>query len=218
MTPVRPPKPGEVSGPARPPKPPAKEQPRAPSTEAQAAATAYNTINLPVFADLHDDEVRRLLEEPALLEALYLAHAPAAQHQANILADLQKEQSRHQDLLQRRQIEADAAYKAARDAVSAARAKEQVWEGQERAMYAALQPTTSDALFTRLQAAWVDADKTSEALLASFLEGAGGKRGAEETQGEVVAFIKEYRHLRRLVHLRAEKLARWKEGRVGGVR
>ncbi|ORY74142.1 hypothetical protein BCR37DRAFT_227502 [Protomyces lactucae-debilis] len=233
MIPARPPKPGDHQTlPQRPPKPRAPDPPTQASPRSPAYTQAHNlherpsaAASLPILADLQEEEMARLLADPETLEALYLTHSHTAQarHQQH-LALLQQEQAL-QARITTLHTQANQQYKQACDAVSAARAKEDLWNREERAMYAALQPTTADALFTRLQAATTDAEKMSEALLASFLEGEvmspGGGEGdaATEASGLAVgAFMKEYRQLRQVYHLRSEKLARWKEGRVGGFR
>lgn len=54
----------------------------------------------------------------------------------------------------------------------------------------------------------------SEALEASFLEERVGKDGGRDV-GE---FLKEYRAMRKLYHLRRERKERWDDARVGGWR
>ncbi|KAK9378824.1 uncharacterized protein V2V93DRAFT_375141 [Kockiozyma suomiensis] len=76
-------------------------------------------------------------------------------------------------------------------------------------MYSALQPYAASSLKARLAAATSEAEQVSEALAGSFLD--------TNARGDVGQFVREYRQVRRIFHLRKERMERWKEERVGGV-
>lgn len=95
------------------------------------------------------------------------------------------------------------------------RALERTWREKEKEMYVALQPWSPPALYNRLVSAVSEAESLSEALEASFLEESRvGKDGGRD----VGDFIREYRAMRKLYHLRKERQERWDEGRIGGWR
>ena len=94
-----------------------------------------------------------------------------------------------------------------------ARGLERSWRDREKEMYMVLRPFSPPALYGRLMAAVGEAEGTAQAMETSFLEG-GGMEGGRDV-GE---FVREYRGVRKMYHLRKERKERWDEGRVGGWR
>lgn len=76
-------------------------------------------------------------------------------------------------------------------------------------MYRELQRWSEKSLYTRLVNAAAESEGTAESLERAFFGGEG--EGVEE-------FVKEYRAVRKLEHLRKERKCRWDEGRIGGWR
>jgi len=116
------------------------------------------------------------------------------------------------------------------------RALERAWREKEKEMYIALGRFSAPALHSRLGQAVGEAEAVSKALEESFLEddgleGIGNGRGGVEDGGinttsastgkggrDVENFVKSYRGVRALYHLRKERRERWDENRVGGWR
>ena len=97
---------------------------------------------------------------------------------------------------------------AAQQKLGEAKALERVWREKEKEMYQALQPFSSLAQMGRLQAAVDEAERLSEEMSESFLDG----------EGEVESWVRGYRELREVATLRKERAGRWTEGRVSGWR
>lgn len=98
-------------------------------------------------------------------------------------------------------------------------------------MDVALNRFSARALHARLGQAVGEADAVSRALEESFLEddglgdadgeyngGAAGGGGGVKASKDVDNFVKSYRGVRALYHLRKERKERWDENRVGGWR
>lgn len=210
-----------MNGPARPPKPGAiqcrprsidhtldTEQHHAPLSDSDCCNSLTDSLRT-----LTEVELQELLGKPALLDALYYAQHHLPGERAQTLARLEQEleqtrtaiSSLRQQVVEKR-IEVE-------NSIIETKELEKEWESAELSMYASLKAFSSSTLFARLKAVTTEAEKTSDTLETSFLEGSP----LDQNDG-IQGFIKEYRSARKSHHLRNEKLARWKDGRVGGFR
>ncbi|KAL7271799.1 hypothetical protein RUND412_005425 [Rhizina undulata] len=154
-------------------------------------------------------DLQVLHSNPELLDALFThTHPLSCTLNSTLAATLQKNSdlSTHLQAL-------EAALQQTRETTECrlleTRNLERQWREKEKEMYQSLQPFSSPALYNRLTNAVSEAEGLSEALAASFLE-EGGR--------DVGDFVREYRGMRKLYHLRKERKERWDEGRVGGWR
>lgn len=206
-----------VGGPARPPKPEAIQSiPQRTSPQRQPAVSQIGNLPRlnPAFLDeLSEEDLSQLLNSPELLDAVLQAHHPSPAQNIKLLAGLEQElqeatsrvsKLRQQTVEKRLEVE---------NSLIETKDLENEWEAAELNMYASLKPFSSSALFTRLKAYSLESEKLAEFLESSFL----GETPSDQTEG-VQDFIKEYRSARKTFHLRNERLARWKDGRVGGFR
>lgn len=162
-----------------------------------------------ILKDKSKTDLQEILDSTDLLHDIFLAHHSLPTQHASLLA---QEEERHRDALARiatlreqivhqRQI--------TETAVAATKSLEAEWERVEKGMYLAQKPYSAQSLLLDLKNVLSEAERTSEGQLASFLDSSGGN---------VEDFIREYRKTRKLRHLRAEKVQRWQDGRVGGFR
>lgn len=211
---------GAFSGlPARPPKPEAirsANQSTRVRTQSPVKATDSRpppVVNPAFFDGRNSEELHALLNDTKLQNALYLSQCPVPAQYAEVLSGLEDE-----ELTTRGRIEAlrpnvlEKRFEVENSLIKT-RELEKEWENVQRTMYAVLKPSSSEALYNRLQTAVVESEKTSDSLAASFLESQ-----QKDSSDAVTDFIKEYRQARKTFHLRSERLARMKEGRVGGLR
>lgn len=209
-----------MSGPARPPKPEAiqsttyitgeevKAQRQVPSRESDPPE-----FDLDFLKDLSVQDLHALLADSALLDAIYESQHPQAGQLAQIVSKQEREEKDARDRVTALRQEAFEKKLECEQSLIETKELEKEWEEVERNMYASLKPFSSSALFSELKSATTESEKLSESLEASFIN----QNSANQNEG-VQDFIKEYRSARKLYHLRNERLARWKEGRVGGFR
>lgn len=166
-----------------------------------------------ILADRSEEELQSLLDDPDLLTALYEAKHPLPQKHLQVLQDMERQ---HEQVLARIQSLRPSVFEQRQkveNSLIQTKRVERDWEQTELQMYASLKPYSSQALFSNLQAAVSDSEKISETVAASFLE-----TGSTAQNEGVQDFIKDYKTVRKTFHLRDERLARWKDGRVGGFR
>jgi len=97
----------------------------------------------------------------------------------------------------------------------ALRALERQWKAKQAAQDEALRAFSPPALYQRLTAAVTEQEALCRGLEESFVHGEGEAVASER---EVADFVKRLREGRTTAYLRAERKARWDEGRVGGWR
>ncbi|KAK9480321.1 hypothetical protein V1514DRAFT_326071 [Lipomyces japonicus] len=155
-------------------------------------------------------ELATLLTDDKVLTAIFESTHPIAVQQAQQVALLSKQIAdlsghilqQESDLKDKREQAAKVLDQATQDNTA--------WRQVESEQAKALARFSSRALHARLRSATQEADQVSEALAHSFLE--GGSSGNDTGQ-----FVREYRRVRGIYHLRKERLDRWDEERVGGV-
>ncbi|EWC48412.1 hypothetical protein DRE_02181 [Drechslerella stenobrocha 248] len=176
-----------------------------PASHAPTTSSSPELFIPSILADKSRDDLLHILHSPALLAALYLSHHPSSPHNLSTLTA----------------------------ALSAN--LERSWRDKENEMDVALARFSARALHARLGQAVGEADAVSRALEESFLEDDGlddaegeyvgpggggadmGNRGVKASK-DVDNFVKSYRGVRALYHLRKERKERWDENRVGGWR
>ncbi|KAI5801634.1 hypothetical protein DFH27DRAFT_610981 [Peziza echinospora] len=161
------------------------------------------------------DDLQFLAHSPDLLSALFTATHPLSTQSTTLLTSALTQNihlaSRVQSLDHSlNQLRSDTERR-----LLEAKSLERSWRDKEKEMYVALQPFSPPALYNRLMSAVGEAESLSEALEASFLEERGESGGGGRDVGE---FIREYRTMRKVYHLRRERKERWDEGRIGGWR
>lgn len=160
-----------------------------------------------------EDELQVLLHDPDLLEALFLARHPHPVQYAQVLEDTERKQAElraHVEALRPEVLEKRFEVE---NALMKMKALERDWEDTERQMYNSMKPMSPVALQARLQAAVTDSQAMSDSMLTSFLD-----FGSAPNNDNIQDFIKDYRQVRKLYHLRSARLARLKEGRISGFR
>ncbi|RPA80701.1 hypothetical protein BJ508DRAFT_327039 [Ascobolus immersus RN42] len=234
-----------ASLPPRPPKPssPSPHQSTQPP-EIPAPPPIDPNFLPPFLKDKSIADLQHLLNSPALLQALYTAHHPAAQASSQTLQSslattkslaLNLSSLEQQLHTQRAQTEA---------LLASTKALEHAWREKEAEMYRELKRWSEVGLYQRLEAGIAEGERLSQQIEEEFLRSWGGsgkkkdKRGKKEkekdsgedtTESEdeedegsrrraLEEFVKQYVEVRKLVHLRKERKARWDEGRIGGWR
>ncbi|CCG84251.1 protein of unknown function [Taphrina deformans PYCC 5710] len=206
-SPARPPKPGGIQHTSR----PSDVVPLSPKP--LPTSSVVPEVDDAFFQGRSLSELNAILENPQLLEAIYWAKHPLPIQYTQVLAEIEDEQQKLRIDLEKLSPEVLEKKFEAENSLIKTKHLQDEWEAVERSMYSALKPYTSDALYTRLQAAVSDSEKLSDSLVSSFLDA-----GPSPLNDDIHDFIKEYRQTRKIHHLRSERLARWKDGRVGGFR
>ncbi|KAK9451640.1 uncharacterized protein V1518DRAFT_409132 [Limtongia smithiae] len=187
------------------------------SAEALAAGPGSSSSDLFIPTTLQSKsraDLTALLSDDATLTALCQAtHPTYVTHDAAVSALAKQIHDAGIRIAAKQQELATARGKAESELVDA-RALDGEWRTAEKKMNDALRPYTSASLRAQLASATTEAENISEALAGSFLDtsGNGGTLGPDVGQ-----FVREYRRVRKIFHLRKERLDRWNEERVGGA-
>ncbi|KAF3939515.1 hypothetical protein ABW19_dt0208067 [Dactylella cylindrospora] len=193
---------------------------------------------------LSRDDLLYILHSPPLLDALYLGHHPSSTHNLTLLNNALSANTAQASRLQSLNAAVEHQRAATSSSLLKTRALERTWRDKENEMDVALNRFSPRALHARLGQAVGEADAVSRALEESFLEddglgdadaefasggnggggsgggaaGGGGGKGGMKASKDVDNFVKSYRGVRALYHLRKERKERWDENRVGGWR
>ncbi|KAK6544367.1 hypothetical protein TWF694_001068 [Orbilia ellipsospora] len=188
-----------------------------------------------VLQDKSRDDLLHILHSQHLLDALYLAHHPSSPQNLTVLTTALSSNAAHAARLQSLSAAVDHQRATTSSTLLKTRQLERSWREKENEMDVALNRFSARALHARLGQAVGEADAVSRALEESFLEddglgdadgefvghgvgnGGGGKGGIKAGK-DVDNFVKSYRGVRALYHLRKERKERWDENRVGGWR
>ncbi|KAJ6259079.1 hypothetical protein Dda_5976 [Drechslerella dactyloides] len=194
-----------------------------------------------VLQDKSRDDLLHILHSQSLLDSLYLSHHPSATANTAALASALRSNMSHATRLTALAAGVDHQRATTSAALLSTRQLERSWRDKENEMDVALARFSARALHARLGQAVGEADAVSRALEESFLEddglgdaegefiaatvggtggaGAGGGGvGGVKAGKDVDNFVKSYRGVRALYHLRKERKERWDENRVGGWR
>ncbi|KAF3909878.1 hypothetical protein ABW21_db0206818 [Orbilia brochopaga] len=191
-----------------------------------------------VLQDKSRDDLLHILHSQSLLDALYLSHHPAASQNLTVLTTTLTANTAHATRLQSLSAAVDHQRATTSATLLSTRQLERSWRDKENEMDVALARFSARALHARLGQAVGEADAVSRALEESFLEddglgdadgefvaaAAGTSTGTTTAGGGAVKgkdvdnFVKSYRGVRALYHLRKERKERWDENRVGGWR
>lgn len=164
----------------------------------QALQEILNTPQLQHALLHHPDTAHPALQaSTASLQALVAQNRSLAES----LKQLENHVHRQRDLTQARLL--------------ALRALERQWTAKQAAQDDALRAFSPPALYQRLTAAVTEQEALCRGLEESFVQGEGDAVASER---EVADFVKRLREGRTTAYLRAERKARWDEGRVGGWR
>ncbi|KAK9370646.1 hypothetical protein V1509DRAFT_616395 [Lipomyces kononenkoae] len=167
----------------------------------------------PVLQSKNRQELAALAQDDETLTALFRAtHPVSTQHVENVSALSEQVKEATSRIIEQEKTIAEARARAEFE-LKEAQELDLRWREVEKRMYDALAPYSSARLRAKLDSATVEAENVSEALAGSFLDIGGAAR----TQGvvDVGQFVREYRRVRRIYHLRKERLDRWNEERVG---
>lgn len=206
--PALPPKPTEIRSQQHPP-----NQVQKPTGITTPSSNVHEQFKSSFLESRTASELQALLDNPDMIKQIYLAEHPQQRTHVDHLMALEAEQKKlitEDDRMRSRVVELKLEVE---NELIETKELEREWEDTELAMYSALKPYTSSALFSRLQAQTSEAEAITDSLLSSFLEGASKAEGEE-----IHDFVKEYRSARKTYHIRREHLARWRDGRVGGFR
>ncbi|KAK9484747.1 hypothetical protein V1527DRAFT_468936 [Lipomyces starkeyi] len=171
----------------------------------------------PVLQSKNRQELAALIQDEETLTALFQTTHPASTQQVekiSALATQVKESTSR--ILDKEKTIADARARTESE-LKDAQDMDAKWRQVEKRMYDALAPYSSARLRAKLGSATEEAEHVSEALAGSFLDIGGASRGYASAGVDVGQFVREYRRVRRIYHLRKERLDRWKEERVGGA-
>ncbi|KAF3078655.1 hypothetical protein TWF569_011945 [Orbilia oligospora] len=187
-----------------------------------------------VLQDKSRDDLLHILHSQHLLDALYLAHHPSSPQNLTSLTTSLSSNAAYAKRLQSLNAAVDHQRATTSSSLLKTRQLERSWREKENEMDVALNRFSARALHARLGQAVGEADAVSRALEESFLEddglgdadgeyiggagvGGGGGSGVKASK-DVDNFVKSYRGVRALYHLRKERKERWDENRVGGWR
>ncbi|EPS36739.1 hypothetical protein H072_9696 [Dactylellina haptotyla CBS 200.50] len=185
-----------------------------------------------ILQDKSRDDLLHILHSQHLLDALYLAHHPSSPQNLAALTTALSSNTAHAQRLQSLSAAVDHQRATTSSALLKTRQLERSWREKENEMDVALNRFSARALHARLGQAVGEADAVSRALEESFLEddglgdaegeyaGSGGGHAGKGVKAskDVDNFVKSYRGVRALYHLRKERKERWDENRVGGWR
>ena len=108
-----------------------------------------------------------------------------------------------------RQEEVQAARKSAEEKLLETKAIETEWHLKQTEMDNALKPFSPPALRAKLETLASESEVLSETLATSFLEG---------EEGDIAEFVREFRSLRKVYHVRRIRKEKWQQGQVAGWR
>ncbi|KAK6356442.1 hypothetical protein TWF718_000801 [Orbilia javanica] len=183
-----------------------------------------------VLQDKSRDDLLHILRSQHLLDALYLAHHPSSPQNLTSLTTSLSTNATYAKRLQSLNAAVDHQRATTSSSLLKTRQLERTWREKENEMDVALNRFSARALHARLGQAVGEADAVSRALEESFLEddglgdadgdynGASGGGAGVKASKDVDNFVKSYRGVRALYHLRKERKERWDENRVGGWR
>ncbi|KAK6531406.1 hypothetical protein TWF281_008211 [Arthrobotrys megalospora] len=185
-----------------------------------------------VLQDKSRDDLLHILHSQHLLDALYLAHHPSSPQNLTTLTNSLSTNAAYAKRLQSLSGAVDHQRATTSSSLLKTRQLERTWREKENEMDVALNRFSARALHARLGQAVGEADAVSRALEESFLEddglgdadgeyisgGGGGGGSGVKASKDVDNFVKSYRGVRALYHLRKERKERWDENRVGGWR
>ncbi|KAK6495342.1 hypothetical protein TWF481_003366 [Arthrobotrys musiformis] len=180
-----------------------------------------------VLQDKSRDDLVHILHSQHLLESLYLAHHPSSPQNLNSLTTALSSNAAYAKRLQSLSAAVDHQRATTSSSLLKTRQLERSWREKENEMDVALNRFSARALHARLGQAVGEADAVSRALEESFLEDDGlgdadgeysAAAGGVKASKDVDNFVKSYRGVRALYHLRKERKERWDENRVGGWR
>ncbi|KAK6335546.1 hypothetical protein TWF696_002318 [Orbilia brochopaga] len=222
---------------------PPQSQLQPPSTSTSTPSAPPELFIPTVLQDKSRDDLLHILHSQSLLDALYLSHHPAAAANLTALTTALNTNTAHAARLQSLSAAVDHQRATTSATLLSTRQLERSWRDKENEMDVALARFSARALHARLGQAVGEADAVSRALEESFLEDdglgdaegeyiaaatggtAGGAVGTTNVGGggvkagkDVDNFVKSYRGVRALYHLRKERKERWDENRVGGWR
>ncbi|KAK9237414.1 hypothetical protein V1525DRAFT_360659 [Lipomyces kononenkoae] len=167
----------------------------------------------PVLQSKNRQELAALAQDDETLTALFQATHPVnAQHVEKVSALSAQCKEVTARILEKEKTIADARARAEFE-LKGAQELDAQWREVEKRMHDALAPYSSARLRAKLDSATAEAENVSEALAGSFLDIGGAARN--QAVVDVGQFVREYRRVRRIYHLRKERLDRWTEERVG---
>ncbi|KAK9457915.1 hypothetical protein V1511DRAFT_491224 [Dipodascopsis uninucleata] len=166
-----------------------------------------------ILRDRSRHELAELLGDSRSLDALYESSHPSAVSHASSISSLAHDIEDLAKSIKSREPILESSRSQAEQELALAREDEKKWKQKESEMYSALAPYSGATLHSKLRAATIEAEQISEALADSFLEGGGM---GTVTVDSVNKFVRDYRQVRRIYHLRKERLGRWDEERVAG--
>ncbi|KAK7205341.1 hypothetical protein BZA70DRAFT_277874 [Myxozyma melibiosi] len=159
-------------------------------------------------------DLAQLLEDDAVLTAYFEATHPASVSHREAVETLAGKIAASGTRINAKEETLSSRRTTVEKQLREAQKQDDVWHAREKEMYAALQPYSSSGLKARLSAATAEAEQVSEALAGSFLDMSGSSSRGGLDAGQ---FVRDYRQVRKIFHLRKERLERWKEERVGGA-
>ncbi|KAK9387610.1 hypothetical protein V1515DRAFT_601193 [Lipomyces mesembrius] len=171
----------------------------------------------PVLQSKNRQELAALIQDEETLTALFQTTHPASTQQMEKISALSTQvKETTVRILDKEMTIADARARTESE-LKDAQDMDAKWRQVEKRMYDALAPYSSARLRAKLGSATEEAEHVSEALAGSFLDIGGTARGHASAGVDVGQFVREYRRVRRIYHLRKERLDRWNEERVGGA-
>ncbi|KAK9356208.1 hypothetical protein V1523DRAFT_258480 [Lipomyces doorenjongii] len=171
----------------------------------------------PVLQSKNRQELAALIQDEETLTALFETTHPASTQQMEKISALSTQVKEiTARILDKEKTIADARARTESE-LKDAQDMDAKWRQVEKRMYEALAPYSSARLRAKLGSATEEAEHVSEALAGSFLDIGGTARGHASAGVDVGQFVREYRRVRRIYHLRKERLERWNEERVGGT-
>ena len=148
--------------------------------------------------------MEELISRTDLVESLYTS-LPLSIRNTTLLNNSWKEtESLSQHIISLRQDLDGLRYKANHE-LQLLKQKECDWKETEQNMNRVLKPFTTGSLQQQLIIALRESETLSEALMESFLE------GSSEDGVDVMEFTRNYRELRKTLHLRKQKTDNWIE-------
>ncbi|KAK9325202.1 hypothetical protein V1517DRAFT_203096 [Lipomyces orientalis] len=188
----------------------------APSSPGPASSNLQGFVP-PGLQSKNRQELAALARDDETLTAMFEATHPAStQHAETISALTTQVKQTAARISEKEQAIADARARAEEE-LKDAREMDAQWRAVEKRMYDSIAPYSAGRLRAKLGSATAEAEHVSEALAGSFLDTSAGRGGYASAGVDVGQFVREYRRVRRIYHLRKERVDRWNEERVGGA-
>ncbi|KAG5438477.1 hypothetical protein PCANB_002581 [Pneumocystis canis] len=163
----------------------------------------------PILYGKSQEELKDILSNSLLLDAILNTTHPEILHQRNTLKEAYKTNIRFSEELLNQESFLIDLQKKVEYAFSEVKKYEKQWEDLNKKMEILLKPYSKSYLFIQLEDAIKEADNFSNSLQELFLK--------NKEDNDLHEFIKKYKQVRKLYYLRCKKKDHWESGKILGL-